>query len=118
MYRLLFDKFSTHHSRSSLPSFDSFSLYKIKTDLKETGFSPYSRKFNQDVLREKKNLLDPKKEHFNELAQKFGAEALMKQHSLAFKQYLLPDGKTTITIDIGDTDKEVTDQLIKLYFNS
>ena len=31
---------------------------------------------------------------------------------------MLPDGKTIINIDIGETEKEVIDELVMLYRNS
>jgi hypothetical protein len=31
---------------------------------------------------------------------------------------MLPDGKTLINIDIGETEKEVIDELVMLYRNS
>ena len=38
------------------PKFDILSLYKIKTDLKETIFSPYKVPFNYEVLQMKNDL--------------------------------------------------------------
>lgn len=35
----------------SSPSFDTVSMYKIKTDLKETFMSPYSIPFNAELLK-------------------------------------------------------------------
>ena len=50
--------------------------YKIKMDLKETGFSPYRIPFNYEVLQEKMKI-DP-------------------SNHQAYREYLLPDGKTVI----------------------
>ena len=72
--------------------------YKIKVDVKETGFSPYKIPFNYEVLSERQRL-DPGNKN-------------------AYRQYLLPDGKTMICINPGDTDIEFTNELIEMYCNS
>ena len=71
---------------------------KVKIDLKETGLNPYQIPFNYEILLEKQKL-DPKNKH-------------------AYKQYLLPDGKTLLNMEIGVTEKHVMNDLISLYSNS
>jgi len=41
---------------TNYPKMDILSLYKIKTDLKETIFSPYKVPFNYEVLQAKNDL--------------------------------------------------------------
>ena len=74
------------------------SLYKIKQDLKETSLSPYQIPFNFEVLNEKL-ALDPSNKN-------------------AYRQYVLPDSKTLVQIDVGKTEKEVIRELINLYQDS
>ena len=39
----------------NLPKLDLLQMYKMKTDLKETRFSPYKIPFNYEMLQEMKN---------------------------------------------------------------
>uniref|UniRef100_A0A7S3CRA7 Uncharacterized protein n=1 Tax=Strombidium rassoulzadegani TaxID=1082188 RepID=A0A7S3CRA7_9SPIT len=77
---------------------DHLALFKVKADIKETGLSPYQIPFNYEILQEKQRM-DPSNKD-------------------SFRQYLLPDGKTLATIDIGITEKEIMNELIGLYRNS
>jgi hypothetical protein len=72
--------------------------YKLKCDIKETSFSPYKIPFNYEMLAERQRL-DPGNKN-------------------AYRQYLLPDQKTMISINVGDTDIEFTNELVEMYGNS
>lgn len=101
MYKLLYHKFNLnaiHGINAKPPRLDMLSLYKIKQDLKETSLSPYQIPFNFEVLNEKLQL-DPHNKN-------------------AYRQYVLPDKKTLVNIDIGRTEKEIIKELIHLYHDS
>jgi actin-related protein len=101
MYKLLYHKFNLnaiHGVAARPPRLDMVSLYKIKQDLKETSLSPYQIPFNFEVLNEKLQL-DPHNKN-------------------AYRQYVLPDKKTLVNIDIGRTEKEIIKELIYLYHDS
>jgi hypothetical protein len=52
MYKLIYSKYSLDLE----PNFNSMNvlkLYKLKHDLKETAFSPFSIPFNFEVLKER-----------------------------------------------------------------
>lgn len=80
--------------------FNFFTNYKIKNDIKETGVNPYSIPFNYEVLIEK---------------QKRGAA---KDVQAAYKEYLLPDGKTVMNIVPGMTENRIYQALEFLYYDS
>ena len=84
--------------KARMPPCDPISLFKIKQDLKETSLSPYQIPFNFEILNEKLTI---------EPSNKF-----------AYRQYVLPDHKTLMTIDVGKTEKEVVKELINLYSDS
>lgn len=101
MYKILYHKYNLdviHNVTQRLPSMDMMSLFKIKQDLKETSMSPYQIPFNFEVLNEK-YAIDPTNRN-------------------AYRQYILPDKKTLVNIDIGMTEKEVIKELINLYNDS
>ena len=58
LYRSLFENYSlqTGSTSTPYPSMDIISLYKIKSDLKETIFSPYKVPFNYEVLQAKNDI--------------------------------------------------------------
>ena len=62
----------------------TFKLFKLKHDLKETFFSPYKIPFYYEVLKERQRL-EP--DNIN-----------------AYRHYMLPDGKTFLNINAGETD--------------
>lgn len=72
--------------------------YRIKTDIKETGGSPYSIPFNFQVLSYKYPDIKDKKK---------GEEASKE----AIKEYLLPDGNTIMKIEPGSTENRIYDAL-------
>lgn len=97
LMKLLYQKFSLDLEPKAL-QMDTLSLFKIKNDLKETFFSPYKIPFNYEMLAERQKL-DPSNKN-------------------AYRQYLLPDQKTMVCINVGDTDIEITNDLVGLYYNS
>ena len=97
MFKHLYSRFTDDQVKND-PKLDCISLFKIKHDLKETSFSPYKLSFNKAVLYEKQRL------------DKFNKDA--------YRQYMLPDQKTLIKIDIGETETEIVNELVMLYRNS
>ena len=75
----------------------SFWNYKIKMDIKETGCSPYTIPFNKEVL-------DARKAH-------------EKDNETPYADYMLPDGKTIMTIEQGNTEAKIYDYLEYLYLD-
>ena len=84
--------------RAPKDKIDPLWLYKVKTDIKETGCSPYSIPFNKEVLETRKN--------FN------------KADETAYEDYMLPDGNTIMTISQGNTEGKIYDYLEYLYLDS
>ena len=101
MFKILYDKFGTEEH---YPKIDQFNMFKLKTDLKETSFAPYKLAFNYQVLLEKQAI-------YTSMGRKEDARD-------AYTQYLLPDGETTITIEAGETEAVIIDQMMGLYSNS
>lgn len=96
LYKRLHHNFSLGE-KHKLPSFDILSLYKIKTDVKETSFSPYKIGFNYELLKHIKKL-GPDNEH-------------------AYREYALPD-KTMIQLNTGPGYIDYIQELINTYFDS
>ena len=60
--------------------------------------SPYSIPFNYEILKVKQTI-DP-------------------DNNDAYRQYMLPDGKTIVQIDIGETEKVIMNDLVNVYLDS
>ena len=104
MYKRIYQNSSTEtdeNNRCRLPNecLDIVSLYKIKSDLKETNFSPYKIPFNLEILME--------------------VEKMNRETAKAHQTYLLPDGKTLCNIDQNREDSiSYLYELIRLYFDA
>lgn len=97
LYKLLYSRYSLD-LEPDFNTMGTFKLFKLKYDLKETYFSPYKIPFYFEVLKERQRLVPENKN--------------------AYRHYMLPDGKTLMNINIGETDQDITDQLISMYQNS